>query len=122
MTPPAHMLDTGTTLSFILYTAMPTPTLYTLSLHDALPIYAAYQHLAQGVTTNVVAHYTVTDEHGAHDSSTLTITVTGTNDAPVRSEEHTSELQSPYELACRLLLEKSNVNDGATLSYALDEA
>src|SRR5438094_7112335 len=27
----------------------------------------------------------------------------------VRSEEHTSELQSPYDLVCRLLLEKKNV-------------
>src|SRR5437867_10770819 len=27
---------------------------------------------------------------------------------PVRSEEHTSELQSPYDLVCRLLLEKIN--------------
>ncbi len=44
---------------------------------------AAYQHLAQGATTDVVASYTVTDEHGATDSGTLTITVTGTNDAPV---------------------------------------
>src|SRR5437867_6298612 len=26
----------------------------------------------------------------------------------VRSEEHTSELQSPYDLVCRLLLEKKN--------------
>src|SRR5207248_9440220 len=28
-----------------------------------------------------------------------------------RSEEHTSELQSPYELVCRLLLEKKKKND-----------
>ena len=28
---------------------------------------AAYQHLAQGATTDVVANYTVTDEHGATD-------------------------------------------------------
>src|SRR5437867_6244975 len=27
---------------------------------------------------------------------------------PARSEEHTSELQSPYDLVCRLLLEKKN--------------
>src|SRR5437867_7961993 len=27
----------------------------------------------------------------------------------LRSEEHTSELQSPYDLVCRLLLEKKNV-------------
>src|SRR5437867_10285999 len=29
---------------------------------------------------------------------------------PPRSEEHTSELQSPYDLVCRLLLEKKNTN------------
>src|SRR5437867_7562145 len=29
--------------------------------------------------------------------------------SPPRSEEHTSELQSPYDLVCRLLLEKKNV-------------
>src|SRR6266705_3821937 len=29
---------------------------------------------------------------------------------PIRSEEHTSELQSPYELVCRLLLEKKKKN------------
>src|SRR5207253_666801 len=46
------------------------------SLHDALPI-------SQGATTNVVANYTVTDNHGGSSSSTLTITLTGTNDAPV---------------------------------------
>src|SRR5207248_4148723 len=31
--------------------------------------------------------------------------------AAVRSEEHTSELQSPYDLVCRLLLEKKKKND-----------
>ena len=44
---------------------------------------AAYQHLADGDATDVVASYTVTDAHGATDTATLTITVTGTNDAPV---------------------------------------
>ena len=44
---------------------------------------AAYQHLAEGATTDVVANYTVTDEHGATATSTLTITLTGTNDKPV---------------------------------------
>ena len=38
---------------------------------------------ARATTTDVVANYTVTDEHGATDTATLTITVTGTNDAPV---------------------------------------
>src|SRR5437867_4619929 len=31
---------------------------------------------------------------------------------PVRSEEHTSELQSPYDLVCRLLLEKKKKSPG----------
>src|SRR5207248_11171279 len=31
--------------------------------------------------------------------------------APARSEEHTSELQSPYDLVCRLLLEKKKIID-----------
>src|SRR5438094_7318364 len=32
---------------------------------------------------------------------------------PARSEEHTSELQSPYDLVCRLLLEKKKKKDQA---------
>src|SRR6266705_2978935 len=36
----------------------------------------------------------------------------------VRSEEHTSELQSPYELVCRLLLEKKKKKDLFTGSVA----
>src|SRR5438094_4152506 len=36
---------------------------------------------------------------------------------PVRSEEHTSELQSPYDLVCRLLLEKKKINN-ADLRHA----
>src|SRR5437867_6330032 len=41
--------------------------------------------------------------------SELAILVTDTKVAEPRSEEHTSELQSPYDLVCRLLLEKKNV-------------
>src|SRR5258708_9586113 len=38
---------------------------------------------------------------------------------PVRSEEHTSELQSPDHLVCRLLLEKKN--NSSTLKYIVCE-
>src|SRR5437867_8799451 len=33
------------------------------------------------------------------------------HELPGRSEEHTSELQSPYDLVCRLLLEKKKTNN-----------
>src|SRR5256885_5675392 len=35
-----------------------------------------------------------------------------------RSEEHTSELQSPCNLVCRLLLEKKKLNNQSTFAYA----
>src|SRR5258708_13150975 len=55
---------------------------------------------------------------GGHSSKTfaicsLTLAAGGGSssfDAPFRSEEHTSELQSPDHLVCRLLLEKKKTN------------
>lgn len=46
----------------------------------------AYQYLQAGETLNVVANFTVEDAETATDSGTLTITVTGVNDAPVFGE------------------------------------
>src|SRR2546422_6455100 len=37
----------------------------------------------------------------------------------IRSEEHTSELQSRLHLVCRLLLEKKNNNEEASMTYAI---
>src|SRR5256885_9760111 len=37
-----------------------------------------------------------------------------------RSEEHTSELQSPCNLVCRLLLEKKNITIHAAATYGMD--
>src|SRR5207248_6922850 len=94
--------------------------LYTLSLHDALPISVDHPHVA---------------DHDRHDQDRQRVVEVrricrlaergverivgdgGEGEAreddrlaadPVRerSEEHTSELQSPYDLVCRLLLEK----------------
>src|SRR5207248_8795894 len=48
------------------------------------------------------------DQTVAEDSGAKTVTpwATAISTGPARSEEHTSELQSPYDLVCRLLLEK----------------
>src|SRR5256885_9564265 len=61
-----------------------TTEIYTLSLHDALPISPTHPGIAQAYTE----YERLTDHKGE------------------RSEEHTSELQSPCNLVCRLLLEK----------------
>ncbi|MEY9702464.1 VCBS repeat-containing protein [Bradyrhizobium diazoefficiens] len=82
---------------------------------------AAYQHLAQGATTDVVANYTVTDEHGATSNSTLTITLTGTNDAPVAVADTDSGLEDST-ITGTVASNDSDVDDGATLSYSLDAA
>src|ERR1039457_7572985 len=65
-----------------------TTEIYTLSLHDALPI---YQVSARGKCRT--AHARPALLHLSH-----------------RSEEHTSELQSPCNLVCRLLLETARPN------------
>src|SRR5438309_4101837 len=66
---------------------------------------------------------TVTNNGDGTYTATLTSTTTGT--ANLRSEEHTSELQSQFHLVCRLLLEKKKdlaprflLPDGAMLSFA----
>src|SRR5438034_11807551 len=64
-----------------------TTEIYTLSLHDALPI---FEISPAGDLTNPAWN------------SMLVIM----NEIPFRSEEHTSELQSHSDLVCRLLLEK----------------
>ena len=54
---------------------------YSYTLNDSAG--SAADHLAQGEHVTDVFNYTTTDEHGATSTSTLTINITGTNDAPV---------------------------------------
>src|SRR5256885_15136015 len=82
---------------FFFFNDTATTEIYTLSLHDALPI------LPTTPVFNV-------DLAGADDrrAPLFFAAVPGTKAYAVRSEEHTSELQSPCNLVCRLLLEKKN--------------
>src|SRR5438876_5756597 len=76
-------------LLFFFFNDTPTTEIYTLSLHDALPI---YQH-ADAAPVRLRADVRLRGRRGP---------------GCPRSEEHTSELQSPVHLVCRLLLEKKN--------------
>src|SRR5258708_17637484 len=73
-----------------------TTEIYTLSLHDALPILSRAGSADWRLRGRVRARRT---RASAEDGSAGAA-------AEERSEEHTSELQSPDHLVCRLLLEK----------------
>src|SRR5438067_12698921 len=72
-----------------------TTQIYTLSLHDALPI-------SPQPGTGAPFDLMVDDIDAAHRD----YADKGLSPLPVRSEEHMSELQSRFDLVCRLLLEK----------------
>src|SRR5689334_25152853 len=73
-----------------------TTEIYTLSLHDALPICERDQHpevdFDEQALQRLAVQVDLQDPHAGIG----------------RSEEHTSELQSQFHLVCRLLLEKKN--------------
>src|SRR5438094_1090954 len=79
---------------FVVETDTATTEIDTLSLHDALPIFKDGKPTATFNGRKVVVK-----------SFSLQGPAGGRKDRD-RSEEHTSELQSPYDLVCRLLLEK----------------
>src|SRR5438874_12141078 len=70
-----------------------TTKIYTLSLHDALPISLQHRHALRRVLGIV------------RGKSLVEVLPHRDHERP-RSEEHTSELQSRRDLVCRLLLEK----------------
>src|SRR5206468_12105221 len=84
-------------LYFFFFNDTATTEIYTLSLHDALPIWIWSPPTARC---------------GSSPSCTMPVRCYSTSVSPEastslhRSEEHTSELQSRSDLVCRLLLEK----------------
>src|SRR2546430_7761804 len=88
---------------FFFFNDTATTEIYTLSLHDALPISL---RLAQDeAAVDVRAEWRYYDSYVALVEPSLRAAL----DAWIaRSEEHTSELQSQSNLVCRLLLEKKN--------------
>src|SRR2546430_13403401 len=93
---------------FFFFNDTATTEIYTLSLHDALPISRGRDH--RGRRPRPLRH------SGSRGLPHSFDRVAGTKDEGVlddvdrteRSEEHTSELQSQSNLVCRLLLEKKH--------------
>src|SRR2546429_2721267 len=84
---------------FFFFNDTATTEIYTLSLHDALPISkqvtVPIQALAEGTREVSSGNFDYQVPEQAQDE--------------LRSEEHTSELQSRLHLVCRLLLEKKKI-------------
>src|SRR5258708_24249741 len=91
--------------SFFFFNDTATTEIYTLSLHDALPICPGL-----ALSQNSGGSRAANADDGAPRRHAALI-------SRQRSEEHTSELQSPDHLVCRLLLEKKN-----SLRYTAREA
>src|SRR5437879_8688800 len=86
--------------------------IYTLSLHDALPI-SSPALFCQYSSRNRSYRFRRLLTEFPRDSSPTHPSVIASPPAP-RSEEHTSELQSPMYLVCRLLLEKKKTTTTIT--------
>src|SRR2546428_14008273 len=87
------LLHLSVKFCFFFFNDTATTEIYTLSLHDALPISEGAAHAAAHLRgdTHAAAPVLIPHEDG------------------LRSEEHTSELQSRSDLVCRLLLEKKKI-------------
>src|SRR5256885_4214269 len=95
---------------FFFFNDTATTEIYTLSLHDALPISAGGSHrFAKVEVLAELCHGLLAQPHVGENVSTF----------EKRSEEHTSELQSPCNLVCRLLLEKKKKTNKNTSSHKL---
>src|SRR3712207_9278567 len=90
--------------SFFFFNDTATTEIYTLSLHDALPIY----RIKAGIRFNYNSRALIPEGQTSvrlQDEISKRFDMSA-DPIAVRSEEHTSELQSRQYLVCRLLLEK----------------
>src|SRR5258705_4824688 len=87
---------------FFFFNDTATTEIYTLSLHDALPICVHIVLATAGVAAGLLAM------RGAR-AWKWWVLGSGLVFLSLRSEEHTSELQSLRHLVCRLLLEKKKI-------------
>src|SRR5256885_8024174 len=100
---------------FFFFNDTATTEIYTLSLHDALPI-------LRSTSARISAHCPSSTEPlesvaawSRSDRPSRKLPSAAPARGACRSEEHTSELQSPCNLVCRLLLEKKK----STVSYSV---
>src|SRR5260370_11420435 len=98
-----------------------TTEIYTLSLHDALPILYSLDHLKEGIGLRGYGQRDPLVEY-KRESFDLFTAMKERVEAFTRSEEHTSELQSHLNLVCRLLLETKITSDSRLAFFIRTES
>src|SRR3712207_8742109 len=104
-------------MSIVFFNDTATTEIYTLSLHDALPICRGFSSVVR--SGDSISTWMSSTEAGGSGASAATPTraarAMAWREPSGRSGEHTSELQSRQYLVCRLLLEKKkhtiNISD-----------
>src|SRR5689334_5279565 len=91
-------------LFFFFFNDTATTEIYTLSLHDALPIFDYVPESLRSRAFIDAANKVIEAHFGWNNFYNEPAPMKAL--ASLRSEEHTSELQSQFHLVCRLLLEK----------------
>src|SRR5699024_12290085 len=99
----SYLLPSFFFFSSVFFTPPSTPVIYTLSLHDALPISSDGSTFSPPVIIISLRRSTI---YISPSSSIFAKSPVKKKIDEDRSEEHTSELQSRFDLVCRLLLEK----------------
>src|SRR2546422_4842294 len=101
---------------FFFFNDTATTEIYTLSLHDALPILALVGQAGGTLVEDGPVGPAPRDSDGGGRSASVPA-----SRGSGRSEEHTSELQSRLHLVCRLLLEKKKKNEGPAQARTREE-
>src|SRR5688572_32206554 len=104
---------------FFFFNDTATTEIYTLSLHDALPIFTSFRSTYVDSPAKIVGPWPASLGCTTNSYSSINPSSASAGASFTRSEEHTSELQSQSNLVCRLLLEKKKcacrpIDDGAS--------
>ena len=112
-------VDTGAVLSVANVVGLTAGVTFAGSTLSVDPSNAAFQSLALGEPLDIIVSYDVVDEHGASVAQTATITITGTNDAPVVAAALTGAAnEDDAGFTIDMLAGASDVDTGAVLSVA----
>src|SRR5690349_23053855 len=99
-------------LATLRYNDTATTHIYTLSLHDALPIFTSdeLRQIERLVNAEIRRNEPAETREMPYDTAVAEGAIALFGEKYERSEEHTSELQSRRDLVCRLLLEKKKIS------------